>query len=95
MPAFDTPAQREGTFDLDRYYPRSARLRAITGSTRLRLTISAEGRVVAVEVLESTPAGVFEHAAERLAGNLRFRPATAAGVAVPSTQDTTITWTMK
>lgn len=95
LPAFDTPAQREGTFDLDRYYPRSARLRSVTGSTRLRLIISAEGRVTAVEVLESTPPGVFERAAERLADSLRFRPATAAGVPVASVQDTTITWTMK
>jgi periplasmic protein TonB len=95
MPAFDAPAQREGAFDLDRYYPRSARLRTITGNTRVRLSISAEGRVTAVEVLESSPPGVFERAAERLASSLRFRPATAAGSPVPSMQETTITWTMK
>lgn len=94
-PAFDTPAQREGAFDLDRYYPRSARMRGITGTSRVRIAISAEGRVTAVEVLESSPAGVFEQAAERLAHGLRFRPATAAGAPVPSVQDTTITWMMK
>lgn len=94
-PAFDSPAQREGTFDLDRFYPRAARLRNVTGSTSIRLAISAEGRVTAVEVLESTPPGVFEQAAERLARTLRFRPATAGGKPVASQQDTTITWTMK
>lgn len=94
-PAFDTAAQREGAFDLDRYYPRSARMRGITGTSRIRIAISAEGRVTAVEVLESSPAGVFEQAAQRLAHGLRFRPATAAGTPVPSVQDTTITWTMK
>ena len=94
-PVFDTAAQREGAFDLDRYYPRSARMRGITGTSRIRIAISAEGRVTTVEVLESSPAGVFEQAAERLAHGLRFRPATAAGTPVPSVQDTTITWTMK
>lgn len=93
--AFDTPAQREGAFDLDRFYPRTARLRGITGSSRLRLTISAEGRITAVEVLDSTPPGVFEHAAERLARTLRYRPATAAGKPVASELETSIQWTIK
>lgn len=94
-PTFDSPAQREGAFDLDRFFPRTARLRGITGSTRLRLTISAEGRVTGVEVLESDPPGVFEQAAERLARSLRFRPATAGGKPVASEQETPIKWTIK
>lgn len=91
----DTPAVREGTFDLDRFYPRTARAQGVTGSSHLRLTIDASGRVAAVEVLASTPAGVFDSACERLARSLRFRPATVAGQPVASIHETTITWTLK
>ena len=94
-PVFDTQAEREGTFDLDRYYPRSARLHGVTGSTRVRIRIAASGLVSHVQVLESSPAGVFEDAALRLARGIRYRPATAGGVAVESVQDTLIAWTMK
>ncbi len=94
-PEFDTPAQREGAFDLDRFYPRTARSRGITGSTRVRIAIAATGRVSGVTVLSSTPDGVFDQAAERLCRGLRYRPALAAGTAVASTQDVTIEWTLK
>lgn len=94
-PAFDTPAQREGTFDLDRFYPRAARSRGVTGTTRIRSHIDRAGRVTAVNVLESQPAGVFDQAAERLGLAQRYRPALQAGAAVPTIQDTTITWTIR
>ncbi|HYE07620.1 MAG TPA: energy transducer TonB [Planctomycetota bacterium] len=94
-PAFDTPAQREGAFDLDRYYPRTARLRGITGTSRVRVVIAANGRVSDATVLDSAPEGVFEQAAERLARALRYRPAQAAGQPVASTQDITIAWTIR
>jgi len=92
---FDTPPERVGDFDLDRFYPRLAKQRGITGSTRLRLHISDAGRVVAVEVQSSDPPGVFEQAAERLARSLHFRPAIRAGQAVAAQQDTIIAWTLK
>jgi protein TonB len=91
----DQPAVREGAFDLERHYPRAARLRGLGGSTRIRLAISAAGRVTAVEILASTPPGVFEQAAERLARDLRFTPATSAGMPAASSQITTITWTLR
>lgn len=94
-PAFDTPAQREGVFDLERHYPRAARQRRITGTSRVRIVIDASGRVGEVRVLESVPHGVFEQAAERLGRSLRFRPAQAAGKPVASVQETTIEWTMR
>jgi len=93
--SFDTPAEREGAFDLDQYYPRSAKLRGVTGTTRVRIAIAADGRVSAVTVVESTPAGVFERAAERLVRSLRYRPALLAGQAVASEQETVIAWTIK
>ncbi len=94
-PAFDTPAQRDGTFDLERFYPRTARSRGITGTSRIRSHIDASGRVTAVDVLESRPPGVFDQAAERLGTAQRYRPAERAGAAVPTNQDTTINWTLR
>jgi len=95
LPAFDTPAERLGTFDLDRFYPRAARLRGLTGSTRMRLSIGADGAVSAVAVLAAQPAGAFEAAAERLARSLSYRPALRAGEPVPSVQEILIEWTVK
>jgi periplasmic protein TonB len=92
LPAFDTPAERISSLDLSRYYPRSARLRGVTGSTVVRITIDAQGRVTDATVLSSSPAGVFDEAAKRVARECRYRPATAAGVPVASVQDTPISW---
>jgi TonB family protein len=94
-PDVDSPAERIGAFDLDRYYPRSAKLRGLTGNSRVRSAIGADGRVTSVTVVESTPSGVFEQAAERLALGLRYRPATRGGQPVASLQDTIIAWTLK
>jgi protein TonB len=92
---FDTPPERIGDFDLDHFYPRLAKQRGITGSTRVRLHISSSGRVESVEILSSDPPEVFERAAERLAHSLNFRPATRAGQPVAVVQDTVIAWTLK
>jgi periplasmic protein TonB len=91
----DQAAEVESTFDLERFYPRAARLRGITGRSRLRLTIDATGAVANVLVFEATPAGVFEQATERLGHSLRFRPAKRDGKAVASTKDLIIDWTLK
>ncbi len=92
---WDTPAEREGGFDLDRFYPRSARLRGTTGSTTVRLGVDADGTMTTVEVLASDPPGVFEQAAGRLARSLRYRPAQQGGRPVASVLVTTIAWTMR
>lgn len=91
----DTPAQLIGGFDLDHFYPRNARLRGLTGSTRLRLAIAADGQVSSVEVLASDPPGVFEHAAERLGRSLRHHPATRAGRPAASVVERTIVWKVR
>lgn len=95
LPQVDTPAQLIGGFDLDHFYPRNARLRGLTGSTRLRLAIAADGQVSSVEVLASEPPGVFEHAAERLGRSLRHHPATRAGQPVASVLERTIVWKVR
>ena len=92
----DKPAERIADFDLDKFYPRTARLRNITGRSRVRIMIDAEGRVTGAEVLESTPPGVFEKATEQLGRSQRYRgPATSGGKAVPSSEDLIIDWTLK
>ncbi len=93
--AVDTPAEREGAFDLERFYPRPAKLRGVTGSSRVRIAIAADGRVSAVTVLASEPAGVFDSAAERVARSLHYRPALREGQPVASEQETVIAWSLK
>jgi periplasmic protein TonB len=91
----DQSAQLESTFDLERFYPRAARLRGIVGQCRVRLTIIEDGSVLSVAIFESTPAGVFEQATRDLARSLRFRPALVDGKPVASTKDLIIDWTLK
>lgn len=91
----DEPAQLESTFDLERFYPRSARLRGISGQCRVRLTILEDGSVLTVHIFESTPRGVFEQATRDLGRSLHFRPGRVAGKAVASTKDLIIDWTLK
>jgi len=91
----DQPAEVESTFDLERFYPRSARLRGITGRSRIHLIIDATGTVTNVMVSEATPPGVFEQATERLGHSLHFRPAKRDGKPVASTKDLIIDWTLK
>lgn len=93
--AFDTPPVRIGGLDLERFYPRAAKARGITGSSRIRSRIDATGRVLAVEVLESQPPGVFEQAAERLGRAQRYEPAQRAGQAVPAEHESLIEWTLR
>ena len=78
--------------DLSDYYPRRALLRGVTGRTTVRLTIDPAGRVTAVTVLRSQPAGVFEHAAGRVGRVLRFRPAMRQGRRVSAVVSLDIVW---
>ncbi len=91
----DEPAQLESTFDLERFYPRIARLRSIVGQTYVRVTITHEGKVQAAHVYKSTPPGVFESATRELARSLIFRPARLRGKPVASAKDLVIDWTLK
>jgi len=81
--------------DLSEYYPRRARMRGTTGATRLRLTVDADGRVRDVEVLASSPAGVFEHAARRVGRSLAFRPALRDGRPVPARVTLRLVWRLE
>jgi len=63
-------------------YPSSARAQGVQGYVVLSLLISANGEVEKVEVLEATPAGVFEDAALAGIRDWRFEPAQYQGRSV-------------
>lgn len=63
-------------------YPDQARRRGIEGHVRLAFTITRQGRVENIRVLESVPANVFDRSARRAAARWRFAPRTENGLAV-------------
>lgn len=60
-------------------YPRRARLRGLQGSVATAFTIDRQGRVRDIEVRDSEPAGVFDHAVVQALENWRFEPMTRDG----------------
>ncbi len=63
-------------------YPDQARRRGIEGHVKLAFTITAQGRVENIRVVESSPANVFDRSARRAAARWRFAPRTENGQAV-------------
>jgi len=70
--------------EISRNYPPLLRDAGVTGSVTLRMRIGSDGVVdpATIEVIESTH-DAFSEAAARVASQLRFRPARAAGRLVP------------
>jgi protein TonB len=93
QPGFDEAPQLLSTVDPQRYYPRAAAARAISGATRLRLRIDETGAVRNAEILASTPPDVFDTAALRLARDLRYQPARRNGGPVACRYELELTWT--
>ena len=60
-------------------YPARARSRAINGYVTLTMVVNADGSVRDVEVLESSPAGMFDQAAKEAVSRWRFEPAMYEG----------------
>ncbi|XBQ16585.1 MAG: energy transducer TonB [Oceanicaulis sp.] len=56
-------------------FPRAAQRREIEGHVVVRYNVSPEGTVSDVEVVEATPAGVFERAVMRALENWRYAAA--------------------
>lgn len=81
--------------DLEDYYPSVARSRRVEGTTRVRLTLDARGRVAAVVVVQSDPVGVFEDAALAAARALRYAPALRAGAPVGATVEVELEWSLR
>lgn len=55
-----------------------------SGFVKLRLYVSAQGRVEEIDIFESQPAGVFEAAAAQAFASARFSPGMRRGKAVPA-----------
>ena len=55
-------------------YPAAAEIRGIEGRVRLKMRVSATGRVEQMWVLDAEPAGVFEQAAQAAARDYVFAP---------------------
>jgi protein TonB len=91
---YDQAPQRISDLDMDRFYPRLARQRGITGTSVIQLVISETGDVIAVEVVSSTPAGVFDKALIDLGRSQRFLPARQGNRPVRALWPMTITWTI-
>lgn len=63
-------------------YPRQALEDEIEGTVRVRITVDTDGRVKSAEIIESTPAGVFDAATLAAVKRWRFKPAEVNGQAV-------------
>jgi len=71
-------------------YPlRAARL-GLEGWVKIRFTVTRDGLVEHVEILEADPEGVFENAVVNCVSQWRFRPGTVDGVAVAAQAQTII-----
>ena len=76
-PAHALTADREAVELVAPEYPRGAERRGIEGSVRVEYSVGPDGSVVSAEVVEVTPAGVFDRAALTAIEAWRFAPASA------------------
>lgn len=65
--------------DIDPVYPAEAERMRQSGTVRIQLKVEVDGRVSDVEVVESTPPGVFDASAIEAFRPARFTPAQKAG----------------
>lgn len=79
-------------FDLERFYPRNARLRGIEGVSSMRLELGTDGKVTACAIVSSDPPGVFEEAARALGKALRYTPARTHSSPVPCAITMSVEW---
>lgn len=63
-------------------YPRAARRRNLTGSVDVQFTVTTDGRVRAMSILDSAPGDTFDQAAMDAVEQWRFEPVIENGVAV-------------
>lgn len=69
-------------FRVNPIYPYAAKRRNLTGDLLLRFVVNDGGNVENVEVIKSTPKGVFEESAIRAVRKWRFKPGYVQGEAV-------------
>lgn len=76
-------------------YPSRALARRIEGRVTARLSITPEGTVSDVDVINSEPPGIFDREAVRALYRYRFEPKTVNGVAVAQTATQTIEFSLQ
>ena len=89
----DQPARAQRT--VQPLYPVSAQRNGTEGYVIVRLSIDANGFVKDVVVVDSEPLGIFERSARDAARRFEFTPARVGGVAVPTTLEKKITFTLQ
>lgn len=97
-PAAATPSVSEEVtplVDIPPNYPQRALAAGIEGSVTLAFTITAEGRVDNLRVIEAEPPGVFEREARRAAMRWRFEPRRVNGQAVARDVTKTLTFRLE
>lgn len=75
-------------------YPRQAAMAKISGWVRLRIVVNPDGSVREARAIDAQPRGIFEAAAVTAALRGRFRPRMVDGVAVESTGEYTVTFSL-
>ncbi|MBN2711167.1 MAG: energy transducer TonB [Planctomycetes bacterium] len=78
--------------DLSGFYPYSARRRGVKGESVIQVVVNEEGKVSSVKLLNSTPAGIFDLAAQRVGKALHFRPAKRNGKTAAACVKMTLEW---
>jgi len=76
-------------------YPPAARRDGITGVVTIAIQVDGQGAILAVRVVDSDPAGVFDDAAIESVRSWRFAPATRDGVPVTTWVRQTIRFTLE
>jgi TonB family protein len=64
---------------LELEYPEGALAKGVEGWVSVSFVVTAEGKVTAMKVLDSSPAGVFEAAATRALSHVRYKPMLQGG----------------
>jgi len=88
----DEPPVLINGFDLERFYPRNARLRGIEGVSSMRLELGLDGKVTASSIVVSDPPGVFDSAARALCKTLHYTPARTRGAPVACAITLSVEW---
>jgi len=71
-------------------YPKDALKRGIGGEVRVRITVDADGKVKSAEIVNSSPAAVFDRAALDAVRRWRFKPLAVGNPDVEATVVTNI-----
>ncbi|MGB7737653.1 MAG: energy transducer TonB, partial [Steroidobacteraceae bacterium] len=84
------PSELKRTRYVQPEYPKDALKRAIGGEVRVRITVAADGKVKSADIVNSSPAGVFDRAAVDAVRRWRFKPLAAGNPDIEATVVTNI-----